>query len=166
MLTIILAIAIVILLIYLTAKDINATEIVALSGTLILLFSIAVGIFIPVSGYKDWKLKDETKLVSLSNATASGSKGFIYVSLSADNVYTYRYEIKSEFGNKTSKVYKTETLVDKDVEEVEDSSCKVPVLKRYERKGKKSIWTFGLLGDEKYVFYVPEDSISKDVKLN
>ena len=70
---------------------------------LILVAAIVLGLFLPVSGYKDWELAEEIELVSLSNGLASGSKGFIYVSLTADNTYTYRYEIDSDFGTTTSK---------------------------------------------------------------
>ena len=92
--------------------------------------------------------------------------GLVYVSLSADNAYTYRYEIDSEFGTETGKTYKTQTLVGEDVEEVEDPNCKQAVVRVYQREGKKSIWTFAFWTKEtKYIFYVPEGTISKEVKL-
>lgn len=123
--------------------------------------------FVPISGYYDWELAEETELVSLSNGLASGSKGFIYVSLTADNTYTYRYEIDSDFGTTTSKEYKTQTLVNENVEEIEDPNCTTPVIREYSQKAKRSIWTFALgQTNYKYIFYVPEGTISKDVKLN
>lgn len=133
---------------------------------LILIVAIVLGLFLPISGYKDWELMKETELVSLSNSLASGSNGFVYVSLTADNAYTYRYEIDSDFGTTTSKEYKTKTLVNENVEEIEDPNCTSPVIREYSQKAKPSIWTFALGQDYKYVFYVPEGTISKDVKLN
>lgn len=131
------------------------------------LISVICGVFIPLSGYTDWKMVQETELVSLSNNTASGGVGLVYVSLSADNAYTYRYEIDSEFGTETSKEYQTATVLGQNVQEVEDPDCETPVIRVYTRKGKMSVWTFALMHEEtKYVFYVPEGTISKEVKLN
>ena len=133
----------------------------------ILLGAIAIGLIAPISGFNEWELIEETELVSLSNNVSSGGTGIVYVSLSADNTYSYRYEINSKFGTDTSKEYTTETLVGEDVEEVEDINCEAPVVRVYQRTGKKSIWTFALGGKEtKYVFYVPVGTISKEVKLN
>lgn len=138
-----------------------------LLGVFGILISICFGLFFPFSGYKDWKLIKETKLVSLSNSTVSGGTGLVYVSLSADNSYTYRFEVDSTFGNKSSKKYKTATIVnDNNITEIEDSKCQEPILMEYKRTAKKSIWTFGLLSNEtSYVFNVPEGTISKDIKL-
>lgn len=138
-----------------------------LLGVFGILISICFGLFFPFSGYKDWKLIKETKLVSLSNSTISGGTGLVYVSLSADNSYTYRFEVDSTFGNKSSKKYKTATIVnDNNITEIEDSKCQEPTLMEYKRTAKKSIWTFGLLTNEtSYVFNVPEGTISKDIKL-
>lgn len=138
-----------------------------LLGVFGILISICFGLFFPFSGYKDWKLIKETKLISLSNSTVSGGTGLVYVSLSADNSYTYRFEVDSTFGNKSSKKYKTATIVnDNNITEIEDSKCQEPILMEYKRTAKKSIWTFGLLSNEtSYVFNVPEGTISKDIKL-
>lgn len=120
-----------------------------------------------ISGFTEWQLIQETELISLSNDLASGGTGCVYVSLSADNAYTYRYEINSEFGTETSKEYKTATLVGADVEEIEDTNCNTPIVMVYKREGKMSFWTFGWLNTQiKYVFYVPEGTISKEVKLD
>ena len=88
------------------------------------------------------------------------------MTLSADNSYTCRYEINSEFGTETSKEYRTATLVNQDVEEIEDINCNRPIVMVYQREGKMSLWTFGWLNTQtKYVFYVPEGTIYKEVKL-
>lgn len=169
MLTIILGVVVTILFIWVVCIICNniSPTIVASLGTSTIIAGILVGLFIPVSGYTEWKLENEIELISLSNTTAFGGEGLIYVSLSADNSYTYRYEIESEFGTETSKEYTTNTLVKKSIEEIEDSECETPMLKVYSRKGKKSIWTFALFSkEEHYVFYVPEGTISKEVKLS
>lgn len=132
----------------------------------ILVGGFVLGLAVPVSGYKEWRLTEETELVTLSNSLTSGGVGMIYVSLSADNAYTYRYEIDSEFGTEMGKTYKTQTLIGKDVEEVEDPNCEKAVVRVYQREGKRTIWTFALGTEEtKYIFYVPEGTISKEVKL-
>lgn len=124
---------------------------------------ITIGIFYPVK-YGEWELIKETELVSLSNSTVSEGGGAIYVSVSGENTYTYRYEISSGFGTETSKEYEVDT-VSENVIESEDVNCEVPVLREYVRKGKITIWTFGLGKEKKYVFYVPKGTIQKDVKL-
>lgn len=136
-------------------------------GVLGILLSIFLGLSYPLSGYNDWELVDETELISLSSSTVSGGTGLVYVSLSADNAYTYRFEVDSSFGTKSSKNYKTATIINEDnITEIEDPNCKKAVLKKYKKTAKKSIWTFGLWADKiSYVFYVPEDTINKNIKI-
>lgn len=133
-------------------------------GLVGIIASFILGIVYPFNGYTDWKLVEETELISLSNSTVSGGEGCIYVSLSADNAYTYRYEIDSDLGTDSSKEYETATIMN-NVIEVEDPNCEVPTLKEYKRTAKKSIWTFGVYSETKYVFYVPEGTISKEINL-
>lgn len=147
-----------------SANSVTAAAMIITCGVII---SLVAGLHEPLSGYTDWEMVQETELVSLSDSTASGGVGLIYVSLSADNAYTYRYEIDSEFGTETSKEYQTATVLGQNVQEVEDPDCETPVIRVYTRKGKMSVWTFALGNEEtKYVFYVPEGTISKEVKLN
>lgn len=135
----------------------------AMLATLCIAGGIMIGIFVPTK-YGDWELVEQTELVSLSNSTVTEGGGLIYVSVSGENTYTYRYEISSEFGTETSTEYKVDT-VSKNVIESEDENCEVPVLRKYVRKGKITIWTFGLSSETKYVFYVPKGTIQKEVKL-
>lgn len=166
MLTIIIGIiaSVFITYILLTITDDSFMFLIGFIGIII---SILLGLCAPFNGYNDWKLIKETELVSLSNASVSGGTGFIYVSLSADNAYTYRFEVDSTFGTKSSKEYKTTTIINNNnVIEIEDPACQKPMLMEYNRTAKKSIWTFGLLANEtSYVFYVPEGTINKDIKL-
>lgn len=166
MFTIIIGIFIAVIFIFVFGILFKGEDGVFYIGVCMIIASIVIGVFIPISGCKEWELIEETELVSLSNNVASGGTGMLYVSLSADNVYTYRYEISSEFGTETSKEYKTTTLIGGDVEEIEDSNCKVPVIRVYQKEAKRTIWTFGVYSEIKYVFYVPEGTIYKEVKLN
>lgn len=166
MFTIILGI-IVSVVVTLFLVDLTDSDGVLWLGLIGCIISIYLGLFYPFNGYTDWKVIKESELVSLSNSTISGGTGCIYVSLSADNSYTYRFEVDSMFGTESSKEYKTATIVNNDnVTEIEDPNCQTPMLIEYKRTAKMSIWTFGLLHSETaYVFNVPEGTISKEIKL-
>ena len=146
------------------AEDISELLLTVL--TIILVVGVFMGVFVPLQGYEEPVLVKEIKLVTLSNSTVpqGGTKGIFYVSISADNVYSYRYEVDDKYGI-SGKSYKVST-VSKNVIEVESAECEVPVLKVYNRKGKKGLFTFAVLTDEtEYVFYVPEGTIIKDISL-
>lgn len=114
----------------------------------------------------DWELHKQTQLVSLSNGLATQGGGFMFVSVSAENAYSYRYEIDSRFGTETSKEYVVD-VVSGNVEEIEDINCETPVLLKYKNKLGISKWRIILPGEAtKYVFYVPEGTISHEIKLN
>lgn len=170
MLTIILGIVLAVLIFKRAINVYNndLSTFLAVIAAIVGVLGIGAGLCAPLSGYTEWELIQETELVSLTNNPASGGVGKLtYVSLSADNAYTYRYEIDSEFGTETSREYDTNTLVNKDVEEIEDYNCKKPVIREYQKKGKRTIWTFAFdTTITKYIFYVPEGTISKEVKLN
>lgn len=54
-----------------------------------------------------------------------------------------------------------------EIEEIKDGNNEAFIVREYQRKGKVSIWTFAFDTKEtKYIFYVPEGTISKDVNLN
>lgn len=169
MLIIIIAILVSIFLIHcmISAHSEGMEKFLSGLAAFVFIVGLFIGLFVPVSGNTDWYPTKRTELVSLSDSTVGGSKGFIYVSVSAANVYTFRYEIDSEFGTETSVEFKTATINGSNVVEVEDSAIKTPYLQVYERSGKKTIWTFALATTEyKYVFYVPVGSISREVKLD
>lgn len=169
MLTIVLGILIVLLIVFLFAYFTNMSSfLVATIAMWSIMGILYLGLFCPLSGYNDWRLVEETPLVSLSNSTATEGKGnLIYVSISAENVYSYRYKIESEIKTENAKTYKVDTKSEADgkITETEDIDCKLPSLRHYTRTYKKSIWTFGLGHDNLYDFYVPEGTICKDVKL-
>ena len=166
MLSIIIGVIIIGFLIFFSDTYIGEKTFVTIF-TIVILVAFGIGIFYPVKGYTDWELVNETKLVTLSNSVSSqGSGTMLYVSISADNVYSYRYEIDSEFKAEGAKSYKVDTISGSDIEEIEDANCTEAKLQEYHRKGKLSIWSFALLGYEtKYVFLVPEGTISREIAL-
>lgn len=168
MLVIIICIIIAVIVCILALKCNDASSCVALFflGLIIGVCGIGIGVF-GATEYGEWNLIKETELVSLSNSTTSeGKSSIIYVSISGENTYTYRYEVDSELGTNTSKEYVVETL-SSGVIESEDANCEVAVLKEYKRKSKATIWTLGLFNTEtQYVFYVPEGTIQKEMQLH
>lgn len=111
--------------------------------------------------YGEWKMIEEKELVSISTETVSGDIHDIYLLYSEENTYTYRYKIASEVGINTAVLCQTETLSNKNVEQLEDVNCKTPVLQVYEREGLVPKWKLRRLPTQtKYVFYLPEGSVS------
>lgn len=83
MLTIIIAIILAIGLLTFCVDHGILEKSVNLICSAIIVFGIAIGVVIPVNGYTEWELTEETELVTLSNGLASGGTGGIfYVSLS------------------------------------------------------------------------------------
>ena len=117
MLTIVLGILIVLLIVFLFAYFTNMSLfLVATIAMWSMMGILYLGLFCPLSGYNDWRLVEETPLVSLSNSTATEGKGnLIYVSISAENVYSYRYKIESEIKTENAKTYKVDTKSEADV---------------------------------------------------
>ena len=92
MLTIIIAIAIVFVFVLIIAWLTDSPFIHTIATGIcfvVVLVGCTIGVVVPVNGFNEWKLTQETELVTLSNSLASGGVGMIYVSLSADNAYTY-----------------------------------------------------------------------------
>ncbi len=168
MLSIIIGIVIIIVLIFFGTEWIDINSIVfSVIFTGVVIVAGGIGLFYPIKGYTDWQLVKETELVTLSNSVASqGSGRMFYVSISADNVYSYRYEIESEFKTEGSKSYKVDTVSGDNVEEIEEANSSKAILQEYHRKGKMSIWSFAFLSDEtRYVFRVPKGTISREIAL-
>ena len=169
MLTIFIGFGIGILLFWVTFEWLSNERLVALLVVLMIsipIFSIFLGLFSPMQGYKEPVLQKEIEIVSLNNATASqGHGGIFYVSVSGENVYSYRYEVENKY-EVTGKSYVVAT-VSENVTEIESKDCEKPVLKIYKREARKGIWTFSL-GESitEYVFYVPEGTIVRNVELN
>lgn len=162
MLIILIAIIIAAIFIVFAFRSSDTANSVGLIWMAIIVFigGLIGGIFIPTE-YEEWEVYNTTEIVTLSNSTVTEGGGFLYVSVSGENVYTYRYEIDS---TATITDYKTDTISGNVVER-EDINCKVPELIEERRKGKVTIWSFGLIPDTRYVFHVPYGTISHEVKL-
>ena len=131
---------------------------------LVFLVAIFTGICAPVTGYTDWELVSEEELISLSNDT--GTSGNLFA-IRTNGIYSYRVQIKSEFGTNSSKEYELRTIDAKYVVEVEDPEIEKPVLKIYKRVGKTSVFSFALWTEQKkYVFYVPKGTIKENINLD
>ena len=115
--------------------------------------------------YKEKVMIEEIELVSLDTSVVSeGSGTMFYVSVSAQKVYSYRFEKENDTGI-PGRLYETET-VSGNVEELESAECKKPVLLVYNHEAKGKFWFSLFAADKKsYLFYVPEGTILKDVVL-
>ena len=152
MLIILIAIIIAAIFIVFAFRSSDTADSVGLicMAIVVIIGGLILGIFIPTE-YEEWEVYNTTEIVTLSNSTVTEGGGFLYVSVSGENVYTYRYEIDST-GIITD--YKTGTISGNIVER-EDINCKVPELIEERRKGKVTIWSFGLIHDTRYLFHVP-----------
>lgn len=129
---------------------------VFLLDSLIIGISFFIGVASPISGYTDWEKEQEIPLISLSSSDETGDNIFV---IKSDDQYSFKYEVDTT-------EYMTYNIFNKNVEEVEDSFCKVPMLYIYTRKGKMSIWTFAFgTTEKKYKFYVPEGTIQEKIEL-
>lgn len=167
MLTIILGAVLLVIMVFFSLKCKSEGFILFLLGCVFFLGSMLWGLFVPLQGMsEDVRLISTTELVTLSNSTASeGNGSLFYVTVNAENVYSYRYEVEDKYG-KGEKSYKVATI-SKNVTEIESKDCKVPVLEVYKRKPKRGIGTFAMFADEtEYVFVVPEGTISHEINLN
>lgn len=154
--TILLAIIVTVVLIVLSTKyNFKAHEITIITiGILIIGLSFAIA---PIYGYEDPVLVKETKLVTLINDNELEND--IYVTVSANNIYSYKYEVKKPYTNdKTS--YEI-NIIRGDVIENESDKCTTPVLRQYERKAKTGLFSLCWEVKKEYEFYIPKGSIQR-----
>lgn len=137
-------------------------------GILSAVAGIVVGIFCPISGYKEPELVSSTELVSLRDDTISTGTGKIfYVSITGTNSYTYYVEVDSPYASGSQKAYESRTISGSNVTIVEDESYTEAKLVKYVKHGKMSFWTVALFAESyEYVFYVPKGTIVRDASLN
>lgn len=160
MFTIYIGLAIIVILFILSAITEEADF--AIIGIICFIVAFIIA-FLPGGGreYGEWKMVEEKELVSISTETISGDTRDIYLLYSEEDTYTYRYKIASEVGINTAVLCQTETLSNKNVEQLEDVECKTPVLQVYEREGLEPKWRLKRLPTQtKYVFYLPMGSSS------
>ena len=133
----------------------------------ILVVAIILGIFIPVSGYKEPVAISETQLVSLTEDVVSTGGGLVYISIDASNAYKYRFEVDSKYATGDAKAYKSNVISDKSVTVVEDDSYTTAKLVVYEAKPKRTFWTFAVFVPAyEYVFYVPTGTVQGNITLD
>ena len=140
----------------------------------VLLFGLLIGLYGTIINAIDWEYEEgkkveEFELVSLRDDVTSVSKGNRrYISIYAENSYTYYLEVElpESYGEGTP--YKSYTISEKNVFIVEDDKyIDNAKLVKYVRKPVENFWTSVVLVDkEEYVFYVPTGSIVKDISLN
>lgn len=168
MLTIIIGIAVVFGLFFLAdevVQNINLGSFLILLGGVTAIASILIALFEPVAGFNEPELKEEIELVSLNNSVVSeGIGGLFYVSVTAENVYSYRIEVPNT-SEKEGKMYELKT-VKGNVKELETDTTKA-VLRVYKAKPKRWLWTFAIGASEtSYVFEVPYGSITHEIALS
>lgn len=106
-------------------------------------------------------------LIALSDGVASSGGGLFYVSVSANNMFTYYAEVESEYASENSSTYVSKTVPGSMVVIVEEKNNTEPRLLVYEQTGKKSFWYFNTPRTIiEYVFYVPVGTIQRNMTLN
>lgn len=166
MLTIIIGAVVALGLIFLGASQRDDSGAILFYATaVILVFSVFIVLFVPVAGFNEPELVEEIELVSLNNSVASeGRGGLFYVSVTAENVYSYRVEVPNT-SEKEGKMYELKT-VKGNVKELETDTAKA-VLRVYKAKPKRWLWTFAIGASEtSYVFVVPYGSITHEIALS
>lgn len=166
MLTIIIGGVVALGLIFLGASQRDDSGAILFYATaVILVFSVFIALFVPVAGFNEPELVEEIELVSLNNSVVSeGRGGLFYVSVTAENVYSYRVEVPNT-SEKEGKMYELKT-VKGNVKELETDTAKA-VLRVYKAKPKRWLWTFTIGASEtSYVFVVPYGSITHEIALS
>lgn len=119
--------------------------------------------------YKEGEKVEEYELTSLrDDVTSVGEGNRRYISIYAENSYTYYLEadVPTSYGEGTS--YKSYTLSGENVFIMEDDKyIDNAKLVKYKCKVKNSFWASPIVRYKvEYVFYVPTGSIVKDISLN
>ena len=106
-------------------------------------------------------------MIALSDGVASSGSGLFYVSISANNTFTYYTEVETEFTTENSNSYVSKTVPGYMTVIVEEKNNTEPRLLVYKQTGKKSFWYFNVPPPiTEYVFYVPEGTIQRNITLN
>ena len=119
--------------------------------------------------YEEGQKVEEYELVSLRDEVSSVGEGNRrYISIYAENSYTYylETEVPASYGEGTT--YKAYTISGRNVFIMEDDKyIDDAKLVKYVLKPKNRFWSSGIVADKfEYVFYVPEGSIVKNISLN
>lgn len=141
---------------------------------LVVITGLIIAIYAGIVTSIDWKYEEGKKvevyeLVSLRDEVASvGGGNWRYISIYAENSYTYYLETKVPESYGEGITYKSYTISGGNVFIMEDDKyIDNAKLVKYVSKPKNKFWTAVFVGDKvEYVFYVPEGSIVKSVSLN
>ena len=135
------------------------------------LIPILAGLFISFYGNND-NYNEKTvvltePLIALSDGVASSGGGLFYISISANNMFTYYTEVETEYTTEDTNSYVSKTVPGSLTVIVEEKNNTEPRLVVYEQTGKKSFWYFNTPPTvTEYVFYVPEGTIQRNMTLN
>lgn len=151
-------------------KGVAAGGIIVIVAMLITMFGITLAKEIKPkeTEYIETKVVSEIELVSLSNTMASeGGGNLFYISINAENVYSYRCEVpaKAPVGQDTAyEVFTISEDEDVFIQEVEIIDGSKPRLVKYESIAEANLLH---LRDTKnvYIFYVPKGSITREYDL-
>jgi len=144
---------------------------IAVIIAIILIFGLIIGIYCAIIDSIDWKYEEgqkveEYELVSLREEITSVGEGTRkYVSIYAENSYTYYLEVElpASYGEGTP--YESYTVSGENVFIMEDDAyINNAKLVKYVCKPKNRFWNSGIVSNkEEYVFYVPTGSIVKNI---
>ena len=135
---------------------------------IIFLTSLLMGILMNTGGYRPIQEVKTYELQNLADRiTSSGGGSVFYVSIGAENTYTFYTEVDSVFKTDESRAYVSKTVSGKgDVTIIEEKMCENPRMTVYYREPIATFWSFGEEGGITfYVFYVPEGTIVHEYAL-
>ena len=141
----------------------------AMFGLIFLPFLIAslIALLGNTNNYNEKALVSTQPLIALSDGVSSSGGGLFYVSISANNMFTYYTEVESEYTTENATSYVSRTVPGSLTVIVEEKNNTEPRLLVYEQTGKKSFWYFHVPRTiTEYVFYVPEGTIQRNIALN
>lgn len=119
------------------------------------------------NNYNEKTVVSTQPLIALSDGVASSGSGMFYVSISANNMFTYYTEAETEYTTENSNSYVSNTVPGSLTVIVEEKNNTQPRLLVYKQTGKKSFWYFNVPPTiTEYVFYVPEGTIQRNITLN
>ena len=162
----ILAAALIGYLIYRFDAGYELRMLLIIIAVVIVFVCLVVGLAVNTGGYYPAEEVQTYNLENLADQIASVGRGNLYyVSVSAQNVYTFYTRVNSEFEREGTKAYRSYS-VSKNVTVIEEEECSRPRMVEYLYKPKISFWSFGIDSQiTSYVFYVPEGTIIHEFSL-
>ena len=136
-----------------------------------LLLPCVVALLISTCGndtnYNEKTVVSTQPLIALSDGLSYSGSGLFYISISADNTFTYYAEVETEYTTENSNSYISKSVPGSMSVVVEEKNNTQPRLLVYKQTGKKSFWYFNVPPTiTEYVFYVPVGTIQRNIILN